>query len=136
MITRPSPPAAGARARRAHLTGLLLVLAGTLALTGCAQLFDRTDSDVWDVASSGGTDITLAIQNDNYYDARVFARWNGERQRLGLVTGLSSEVFTMPGRTGTLRLEVDFVATRNFISRPVSVGPGDHLTFRIPSRVP
>lgn len=136
MITRSSPRHCDSRPRAGVLTGLLLVLAAGLTLPGCAQLFDRTDSDVWDIASTGGTDITLAIQNDNYYDARVFVRWNGERQRLGLVTGLSSEVFTMSGRTGTLRLEVDFVATRNFISQAVSVGPGDHLTFRIPSRVP
>lgn len=119
-------------------TALVLVGIAVAVLSGCAQLFDRGggDDDLWDRASGGGGDITLSIRNDNYYDARVYARWNGERDRLGLVTGLTSEVFTMSGRSGSLRLEVDFVATRNFVSRPVQVGPGDHLTFRIPSRVP
>jgi hypothetical protein len=128
---RDSRPGSGVPARL-----FLLILTAGLIVAGCAQVFDRNDADLWDVASSGGSDITLAVQNDNYYDARIFVRWNGERQRLGLVTGLSSEVFTMTGRTGTMRLEVDFIATRNFISQPVTVGPGDHLTFRIPSRVP
>lgn len=136
MTTRSSPPHREGRPGTGGRIGPFLLFLAMLTVAGCAQLFDRTESDLWDVASSGGTDITLAIQNDNYYDARVFVRWNGERQRLGLVTGLSSEVFTMSGRTGTLRLEVDFVATRNFISDAVTVGPGDHLTFRIPSRVP
>lgn len=118
-----------------HLS-LLLTIAVAFTVAGCAHLFDRPDQDVWEVSSGSGTDITLDIQNDNFYDARVFARWNGERQRLGLVTGLDSEVFTMSGRTGDLRIEVDFVATRNYVSRSVSVSPGDYLTFRIPSRVP
>lgn len=128
VLTRPA----------AAFTPLVLVGIAIAALSGCAQLFDREggDDDLWDRASGGGGDITLSIRNDNYYDARVYARWNGERDRLGLVTGLTSEVFTMSGRSGSLRLEVDFVATRNFVSRPVQVGPGDHLTFRIPSRVP
>lgn len=133
-MRRALPP--GPIPRAALLTAV--TLAALLTVAGCAQLWERGggDDDLWDRASGSGTDITLLVRNDNYYDARVFVRWNGERQRLGLVTGLTSEEFTMRGRTGTLRLEVDFVATRNFVTRRVDVGPGDYLTFRIPSRVP
>lgn len=113
--------------------GLVLGLAGTLAVTGCS-IFTGSREPAWGITAEDAGRITLEVFNDNYNDARIFARWNGERQRLGFVTGNSSERFEMSGRVGTLRLEVDFVAGGSFLSDPVQVGPGESLTFRIPPR--
>jgi hypothetical protein len=108
---------------------LLLFLAGVLVVSACGA-----KEAAWGIRSEDTGRILLEVYNDNFLDARVFARWNGERQRLGLVTGNSSDRFELRGRTGTLRIEVDFVAGGSFLSEPIQVGPGDNLTFRIPVR--
>jgi hypothetical protein len=118
-------PSRGTRAPRR----LLLVLAGVMVVSACG-----VREAVWGVRSEDTGRILLEVFNDNFQDARVFARWNGERQRLGLVTGNSSDRFELRGRTGTLRIEVDFVAGGAFLSEPIQVGPGDNLRFRIPVR--
>jgi hypothetical protein len=116
-------PSRGTRAPRR----LLLVLAGVLVVSACGAR-----EAAWGVGSEDTGRILLEVQNDNFQDARIYARWNGERQRLGLVTGNSSDRFELRGRTGALRIEVDFVAGGAFLSEPIQVGPGDNLTFRIP----
>lgn len=121
---------------RALVPRLLLaafVLTG-FVLAGCASLGPSRDAAGWEVGSrSGEGDITLRVENENFNDARLYARWNGERRRLGTVNGLSSGEFTIPARIGSLRLEVDFIGGRGFVSGAMSVGPGDNLYFRIPS---
>jgi len=107
----------------------ILTLLCLLVVAGCG-----TREASWGVSPDDENRITLDVRNDNFLDARVFARFNGERRRLGLISGNSSEQFTLRGRTGSLRIEVDFIAGGSFLSDAVQVGPGDNLTFRIPAR--
>ena len=78
-------------------------------------------------------DAVLTAENQNFLDATVYAVWDaGIRDRLGMVTGLTSETFDVDVKGSELRLEVDFVAGGSFLSDPIYVGPGDHLQVRIP----
>jgi hypothetical protein len=120
----PSPAHGGTRLPR-----LLLALALVALVSACGA-----KEPAWGIRGEDSGRILLEVFNDNFQDARIFARWNGERQRLGLVTGNSSSRFEMRGRTGTLRIEVDFIAGGSFLSDPIQVGPGENLTFRIPPR--
>jgi hypothetical protein len=113
--------------RATHLPGLLLALCLVVLVSACVGR-----QPIWGVRGEDTGRILLEVYNDNFQDARVFARWNGERQRLGMVTGNSSTRFEMRGRSGTLRIEVDFIAGGAFLSEPIQVGPGENLTFRIP----
>lgn len=103
-----------------------------LLVVGCGALTGRQPS--WGVGDESDERITVLVENQNFSDARIFARWNGERRRLGMVTGNTTETFTMPGRSGNLRLEVDFVAGGSFVTQPLSVGPGERVRFQIPAR--
>lgn len=103
----------------------LLVAAGQ----GC-QPFAREAPSGWDDAP--GDSFVLEVENQNFNEARLYARWNGMRERIGSVVGNRSQNFTLRWRTGDLRVEVDFLAAGGFISDPVVVNPGDTVVFRIP----
>ncbi len=111
---------------------ILLVL-GTSACAG------RTGAEggTWAAGDAERSEtVRLTVTNQNFSDARIYARWNGERRRLGIVTGNRSETFTLDWRPGaTLRIEVDFVAGGSFVSDGITSWPGDSWEFIIPSRV-
>lgn len=117
---------------RTHRFRLVLALFAVVAVTALTACASRAPS--WGVSPGDDGRISLSVHNDNFQDARVFSRLNGERRRLGLVPGNSSDTFTLAGRSGSLRLEVDFVAGGGFLSDAIHVNPGDNLVFRIPSR--
>lgn len=147
-LTRPLPGGPGnaghrkreARGRRDAFSfpGLraVLALALTLVTAGCASFAGGESRSGWDVGGEGRETVSLRVSNQNFSDARVYALWNGERRRLGLVTGNSSQTFTMDWRPGaTLRIEVDFVAGGSFVSEGISSWPGESWEFIIPARV-
>jgi len=78
--------------------------------------------------------ITLEIRNDNFNDARIHALWNGERHRLGTVTGISERSFDIDFRMGDLRVHVDFLAAGEFTTERILASPGDTVRLVIPSR--
>ena len=144
-IVTPSPhepqrPALMKRRRAAHRRGALLraglAMLVTLVAAGCASFAGGESRSGWDVGGEGRETVSLRVSNQNFSDARVYALWNGERRRLGLVTGNSSQTFTMNWRPGaTLRIEVDFVAGGSFVSEGISSWPGESWEFIIPARV-
>ncbi len=101
------------------------------ALSGCGLLSSREPRG-WTAGNENSTEVILDIRNDNANDARVYVRWNGDRRRLGSVTAKSSATFRTPWRASDLRIEVDFLAGRGFLSDPAIVSPGDRVDFRIP----
>jgi hypothetical protein len=134
----PEPMSARMRSTRQRgglvRLGLALVLA--LATAGCASFSGEETRSGWDVGGDRRETVRLTVTNQNFSDARVYALWNGERRRLGLVTGNSSQTFTMDWRPGaTLRIEVDFVAGGSFVSEGISSWPGETWEFIIPARV-
>jgi len=127
---RRSPPLLLPRA-------LAVLLAAVLALgaSGCASFGGGETRNGWDVGAERNETIRLTVTNQNFSDARIFALWNGERRRLGIVTGNRSETFTMNWRPGaTLRIEVDFVGGGSFVSDGISSWPGESWEFIIPPR--
>jgi hypothetical protein len=114
------------RARPTLLTTLLLLLlaAGCASATGGRNPFQ----------APGASRIHIKVQNDNFYDATIWAVVNGARQqRLGTVTGKQNADFSMAWDTSrTLQLEIDLM-TGNLSCRtnPLTVDPGDDLELQI-----
>jgi hypothetical protein len=120
------------------LLRLLGVVALSAALAGgasaCAALSSGEPRTGWDAGSSDEQIVELKITNQNFKDARIYALWDGERRRLGMVNGNTSQEFRVQWRPGaTLRIEVDFVAGGGFVSSGVSTWPGEAFEFVIPA---
>ncbi|MCG6989459.1 MAG: hypothetical protein LJF06_14950 [Gemmatimonadetes bacterium] len=115
------------RARPSSLPILLLLLlpAGCASATGSANPF---------AAASGASRIHIKVQNDNFYDATIWAVVNGARQqKLGVVTGKQNADFTMAWTVPRiLQLEIDLM-TGNMSCRTdaLTVDPGDDLELQI-----
>jgi hypothetical protein len=108
-----------------------LLVAG---VTACAGLSGGESRGGWDVGSSQEQIVQLQVTNQNFKDARVYVLWDGERRRLGMVNGNSSQNFRLQWRPGaTLRIEVDFVAGGGFVSSGVATWPGEAFEFVIPA---
>jgi hypothetical protein len=76
--------------------------------------------------------VLLTVQNNEFMDATIHARWNGLRERVGMVTGKTSQTFRMEWRGEYIRLEIGFIGSREgYTSELVGVSPGDHLDFVI-----
>jgi hypothetical protein len=54
-------------------------------------------------------DVTLQVTNHNFLDVTVFVVHDGARLRVGLVTGSSTQSFTLPGRMVALSHELALV---------------------------
>ncbi|TVP43849.1 MAG: hypothetical protein EA350_12915 [Gemmatimonadales bacterium] len=116
------------RAVAVPILGLVLLA----LLAGCGLREGATD-DPFRGQERSGT-VTLEIRNDNFNDARIYTLWNGERQRIGTVTGISERSFDIDFRGGDLRVHVDFLAAGEFTSERILVSPGDTVSLVIPSR--
>jgi hypothetical protein len=80
---------------------------------------------------------TLRVENQGFPDMTIYVLQGGQRIRLGLATGNSTTVFTIPdyvlGAANTLRFLADPVgSTRTPVSDEISVHPGDQVTLTIP----
>jgi len=80
---------------------------------------------------------TLKVQNQNFLDMDVFVLQNGQRIRLGMVTGLSTQVFTLPDdivrSSPQLRFELHPIGGRgNPRTETITVQPGDEVGLIIP----
>jgi hypothetical protein len=116
-------------------------LSAALLLSGCALLGG---------GKGGGEDrprpapiLTLHVENQNFYDATLFAlARSGEQQRLGIVTGNSQGTFTFRWAQDELRVIIRLLAGGSTATDPILVNPGDSLNliitpdlhFKIPTR--
>lgn len=76
--------------------------------------------------------IRIHIRNNNFYDATITALADTGRRRLGTVSGNQTATFTMPWTfTGTLRLEVDLLASGTCVTDAITVNPGDDVDLQI-----
>lgn len=75
--------------------------------------------------------VLLTVDNQNFKDATIYARWNGERRQIGTVTGKSQHTFELEWRSHRILIEVDFVAGGHYRSNAMDVDRGDHLKFII-----
>lgn len=102
-----------------------------VATAGCSALSPgRTDNPF--TPTSRAEPIQLQIHNDNFNDARIYAIWGGQRQRLGTVTGKTSETFEFAWRPEDFRIQVDFLASGGFLTDLLLIWPGEVVYLQIP----
>lgn len=90
-------------------------LACALLLAGCASA-PQPDS---------GPPVVVEVQNNNFQDATVWAIREGERQRLGVVTGKTDAQFEIPWKPNlSLRLDVRFLGGGQCSTPTMLMDPG------------
>lgn len=82
---------------------------------------------------------TVKVDNQNFLDMDIYVLSNGARFRLGMVRGLSTEMFTIPDdivrMSPQVRFELHPIGGRaNPRTETIMVMPGDHLELTIPPR--
>lgn len=80
---------------------------------------------------------TVVVKNQNFSDMNVFVLGAGQRVRLGFITGLSTQTFTIPADIVRISAQLQFELhpigrSRNPISETITVIPGDQVTLTIP----
>jgi hypothetical protein len=76
--------------------------------------------------------VMLEVTNQNFQDARIYAIWDGFRERAGLVNGNTTQTLRLQSRDGQLRVEVDFVAGGGYVTDPIQVWRGETIRLIIP----
>lgn len=106
----------------------LVAVLSTSALTACAT--GSPDNPM----QLGARDepVRITVQNNDFYDAVIYANWIGStRDRVGMVTGKTTETFTVDWRSERVWFEADFVSGGSVPFEPVDVWGGDHLDLVI-----
>jgi hypothetical protein len=114
------------------MTMLLLTLA--LAPQGCWWRHGRPAEESHAQASEA--DVTLYVTNHNYLDVIVYVIHDGQRTRIGTVTGSSAQAFTLPvrliGQAHELRLYGDPVGSEDFaLTELLVVHPGQSIEWTL-----
>ena len=71
--------------------------------------------------------VSVEVQNQNFYQATVYAYRLGSRTRLGIVESQGTRSFDFVWTTGDLRFLVDFLANGCVLTQPMAVDRGDDL---------
>lgn len=96
-----------------------------LAMSACA-------SHRGGAGSLSGPPIVVEVRNNNFSDGTVFATRDGERLRLGMVTGKTDQRFSIPwGPTMVLRLEVYFIGGGGCATRAIQMEPGQRYLLEL-----
>jgi len=108
-------------------TSLIVALAITAACGGRPR----------DTAVQPADSAAVQVQNQGFSDMVVYAINGGQRIRLGLATGNSTNTFTIPRHlirgAGGIRFVADPVGgNRTPVSEEMTVNPGDVVTLTIP----
>jgi hypothetical protein len=117
---------------------MAVALAG-VALSSCAPAAGSGSGEPQDdlgvaLASQQRREITLHVDNRNFYDAQLYAvaSGSGHRRRLGWVPGYGEETFTFRWFSGSdLRIGIDLLAVGSYLTEPLAVMEGDELELVI-----
>ncbi|MBI4539968.1 MAG: hypothetical protein HY704_10725 [Gemmatimonadetes bacterium] len=101
----------------------MLALALLLPLAGC---IGRRESAL---SGSGrrGEQVTVEVENQNFYDATIYAIGDGSRSRLGTVVGNTKQNFRLPWIPRDIRFEIRLQAGGTYTTHSLPVNPGDQL---------
>jgi hypothetical protein len=106
----------------------LLFVGAALAASACSH-----NRPLVSRMAGQGNDIQITVENQNFKDATVYAIWGaGNRDRLGLVVGNTTQTFTAPYKAGDFRVEVDFIAGDDIVTENMGVTRGDHIQVTSP----
>lgn len=76
--------------------------------------------------------IVVQVQNNNFQDATIFFTRDGERERLGIVTGKSDRSFAIPwGFNMVLRLEAVFIGGGYCSTERFQMEPGQRYVLEL-----
>lgn len=75
--------------------------------------------------------VTLEVENQNFYDARIYLLESGMRTRLGSVPGNDTRSFRFRARTDQAQFLVDFVGGGRLTTTRIQVSPGDTLVLTV-----
>ncbi|MCZ6915531.1 MAG: hypothetical protein O7I93_02040 [Gemmatimonadetes bacterium] len=103
---------------------LFTLFTAALMMLGCSG-GSQPATGVRPVAS--GRRLSVEVENQNFYDATIYAYDQGSRKRLGIVDSEGSRSFTFSWTTGNLRFLVDFFANGCILTDPLFVESGDDI---------
>ena len=106
----------------------LEVAVATISLTllaACAGRAARSTS--FGDSGSRGPELTVEVQNQNYYPATIHLYRAGGRRRLGSVDAHQTASFSFEWPATELRFLIDFLAAGCIITESLSVGDDDNL---------
>ncbi len=108
-----------------------VVLGVLFTVSACAAGTSGSQDDFnLDALDERARELTLDVENQNFYDAELYAVASGTatRQRLGYVRAYSKEVFTFPWvYASELRIEINLVSVGRYFTPPMPVEQGDEL---------
>ena len=114
--------------RQGTARGALLLLG--FFLGGCASATGSPGTPFGEEALD--TSVRIYVTNLNFSDATLWAVTQGSRRRLGILTGKTEEVFTLPWETSLdLQIEIDLLAGPRCTTRAMPVDPGDDIELII-----
>ena len=99
------------------------------AAAGCGRTASETPSSPEPrIVPVGDYRVTVEVENQNFYQATIYAYRPGSRLRLGIVGTSEKETFAFSWPTGDLRFLVDFLAVGCLLTpQPLAVTEGDEL---------
>jgi len=106
-----------------------VVLACLLTLPSCA-LWKSSAEDEEPVPET-----VLTVENRHWSNVTVYVLRGNARVRMGTVTSMNTYRFVVPpvivNNVVDIRLIADPVGADPYTSEPVTIGPGDHVEFRL-----
>lgn len=114
-----------------RLTTLVLVGALSVSLGAACPLRPGRELDPSECLATEFADVAVRVQNDNYYDATIYAASDNTRERLGVVGGLSTETFRFRWKSDRVYFVIQLLAVGSYASDGMTVNPGDELELRV-----
>lgn len=124
---------------RGASAGTLAVFVAAVCLTipGCFLRRHRTTTRH---EPAPVADITLSVTNHNYLDVVVYVLHDGQRTRVGTVTGSSAQAFTLPrrllGQGGEIQLYGDPIGSEDYaVTELLLIHPGQYIEWSLESNL-
>jgi len=113
--------------------------AALLAAASACFVFNRGKSGQRAAASPEG-EIALSVTNHNYLDVVIYVLHDGQRTRVGMVTGSSSAVFFIPvrllGMGRELQLYGDAIGSDDYArTETLVIQPGQYIEWTLETQL-
>jgi hypothetical protein len=115
----------------------IVAAAATLLVTACAP-GAMSEGSASPEARKAEEPVTVTVRNNNWSDMIVYVVRGSARSRLGMVTSLRTETFTVPRASisgnGTVQLYADPVGSlRGYLTEAVPVRAGQQVSLDVGS---
>ena len=108
---------------------LAILACVSVFVTSCGPLSGHTEEVPMVMREN---EIALHVINQNYYDARLFARWrNGRRVSIGHVTGFDEETLVFRWEYFDIQVEINLLSVGIHYTPWMNVERGDQLELVI-----